>query len=497
MRQRYLSLPLLTLVVLVPNLACKKASFSREEKGRVSSNSDSKKEPVDVSKLPCQLPDAADCPTGNPGGTPGGNPGGTPGGTPGGNPGGTPGGTPDGNPGGTPGGTPGGNPGGTAGGTPGGNPGGTPGGTPGGNPGGTPGGLPQPGGDKEKSVTFEVSCQGSRNTVRPSFDVAEPAGTKLIATFKGELCPEAKRDQRVLFVVDFSGSMGKHDSPITGQQGHPGNDPLVGGTCGRLEAAKKILAKYATAEATNVDMGLIPFSDDIVFDREVNPMSVAEFSAKYLNTNYFCGYVIQYSKYANEPGAISPNRSYGSGTEYGSALSRVERYISEKSVRSTVYFITDGEPNNRNSGITAARRLSRYANLSFFSLLLSHDAANARDILEQITPDREASVARVVDVANAGDITAAVDKFTAPTIVQNSGKAVLSIAPFRNFDLGLIRGAAGDFEPRPNNVWAFTTQPFVLLGRPGRTVRNLVEVSGIGNDGVTYSSTVEINYLIQ
>jgi hypothetical protein len=62
------------------------------------------------------------------------------------------------------------------------------------------------------------------------------------ARVEGEFCPTATNELTVVFVVDYSASMGKHVNKEASEE-REGNDPQIDGSCGRLRAAEAIIAK--------------------------------------------------------------------------------------------------------------------------------------------------------------------------------------------------------------------------------------------------------------
>ena len=92
-----------------------------------------------------------------------------------------------------------------------------------------------------------------------------PPQAKVHAKVKGRFCPQAKNKLTVLFVVDYSGSMGRH-VPVQGQAEIPGNDPQIAGSCGRLRAAQAIVSKIRAEKVPtdSVEIGMVPFAGGII-----------------------------------------------------------------------------------------------------------------------------------------------------------------------------------------------------------------------------------------
>ena len=370
-------------------------------------------------------------------------------------------------------------------------PGGT---TPGGT---TPGDKPTSGGPTQVERVLPIACgNDATNAAKPEFTIEAAQNVKVITTIKGELCPESLGHLRVVFLVDFSASMGRHDTQ-QGRLDHPGHDPMVNATCGRYEAMATIVRKLKpfADKGAQIEVALVPFSDAIVTPYLVAPMPLATFMTAALTAEKVCGHVLQDAgQYASDAGSIAPTSSFSSGTKYEAPFVKAREILSEKVGRGLVYLITDGEPNDPSSGRAAAAALGKLPNVTVNALLLSHDAANAREILAAVTPDASPGDDRIKNVAEADQLKIAIDQFAALKLNPKSGTASLLVPSYNPADLGLVSYADGTTLQAVGNAWKYETQPFVLLGRVGETVVNTVIVRGRGLDGALYQSNVTIQY---
>jgi hypothetical protein len=330
---------------------------------------------------------------------------------------------------------------------------------------------------------------------------------RVVTTVKGEFCPQSTKVLTVLFVVDFSGSMGRH-VPETGGGELAGNDPQVAGSCGRLRAAQAILERIAKTSqpGDKIQLGMMPFAGGIVTNRMIPITDVASFASK-VSKDSFCQYVVQDSSFGYDP--ANPGGMNGASvggllgylgiggvdasTNYSAAFKAAQTILTPVYGRKVAYFISDGQPTSGGAdpimaGVAAGIQLRQSVNnLELNGLYLGAPNVAAEDVLAQVA----GSVDRVRRAENADDLAKEILSFPDATIDSKSGKAFLTVAPYPKNDLGLQYlnkdGARA-------SIWVYETQPFVLLGTPGKSVLNLVEVTALGEDGTSYRAVVKINY---
>lgn len=338
----------------------------------------------------------------------------------------------------------------------------------------------------------------------PPIPIPEPM--KAVARIKGQFCPTSQNKLTVLFVVDYSGSMGRHIEKA-GEQEQAGNDPQVDGSCGRLRAAQAIISKIKSeAKATDtIEIGMVPFAGGIVTNRIMKIQSLAAFEAM-VSKDTFCQYVVQDPSFGYDPanpgGIDGPSGLLGgilgigkvdSSTNYNAAFTAAESLLTGVYGRKVTYFISDGEPTSGGAdpvaaGIYAGKSLRDHVdNLTLNAVLLGNIGPSAQAVLEQVS----GSADRVRRAENASDLATQIALFPDATIDASTGKATLTADPYPRADLGLRY-----LQPDATNakIWVYETQPFVLLGKPGVETLNVVEVTARGADGTSYSSTVKIKY---
>ncbi len=366
------------------------------------------------------------------------------------------------------------------------------------NPGnGTNPNMPKPGiGGGVTNKQFDVRCSQGQDSAIAALELAAPRTQRVEAQIQGEFCPNSTNKLSVLFLVDFSASMGKHKFSGDGKI-YDGNDPLneQTGSCGRLSAAKAVIAKLesmATA-GDDIQVSIIPFAGSVVNERIVSFRSLSAFKNA-LNKDNLCRYVAQGSAYYT-PGYINPSSvGASSSTNYGAAFLAAENALIGRNGQKVVYFISDGEPTSPSNdpvgaGIRAGKNLrDRTTNLTVNGLLLKTRTASAVDVLNQVT----GSPARVKHADQASQLADKILEFGAAAIDERFGSAKIYAHPYPEQFLGLI-----SMKKTSGQVWTYLTQPFVLVGIPGKAVENRVTVYAKGTDGSVHSSIVTIRYTQQ
>jgi hypothetical protein len=350
--------------------------------------------------------------------------------------------------------------------------------------------------------------KGGKDGGKPGTDLPKkdpevlPPQAKVHAKVKGRFCPQAKNKLTVLFVVDYSGSMGRH-VPVQGQAEIPGNDPQIAGSCGRLRAAQAIITKIRAEKVPtdSVEIGMVPFAGGIITNKIISITDLASFEAL-VSKDTFCQYVVQGSSFGYDPvnpgGIEGPAGFLGLGrvdssTNYTAAFTAAQSMLQGVYGRKVTYFISDGQPTSGGAdpvqaGITAGRMLrDSVDNLVLNGLLLGQTGPEALNVLAQVAGSPE----RVRRADNADELAKEILEFPEASIDEQSGRATLTVAPYPAADLGLRYLSKDSNSP---GVWVYETQPFVLLGKPGQVTLNEVLVTAKGSDGSTHSAKVVIRY---
>lgn len=354
---------------------------------------------------------------------------------------------------------------------------------------------PKPGGpDDQDSVTFNLSCDQGQNTIE-EIDFEAPVTTQVTAKVEGEFCPTTSNELTVVFVVDYSGSMGKHVNKDNREE-RAGNDPQIDSSCGRLQAAEAIVAKLNADRSAGdqIRIATVPFAGAVLPSQRIGLTDLDDFGA-HLNKDVFCQYVTQNGFYGYDP--INPGGIDGgaidSSTNYRAAFAATQDLLDAKTGRKVVYFITDGEPTSGGTdpvlaGAQAGADLrATIDNLSVNGLLLGNPDAKAEAVLETVAGSKE----RVRYASDAAQLAAEILLFPDAAIRSATGNATVEVVPNPLTDLGLT-------SMRPDTardmVWIYATQPFILAGLPDRAVDNVITVTALGQDGSTHRQTVRIRY---
>ena len=121
------------------------------------------------------------------------------------------------------------------------------------------------------------------------------------------------------------------------------------------------------------------------------------------------------------------------------------------------------------------------------ALLLGNIGPGAEQVLQQVAGAPE----RVRKAQDASQLADDILKFGDASIDESTGKALLSVEGYPTANLGLKYLQQ---DPAQAGIWIYETQPFVLLGKPGVEVLNVVDDTAQGKDGSTHASQVKIRY---
>ncbi len=352
------------------------------------------------------------------------------------------------------------------------------------------------------------------------------------ASVTGRFCPgtqekRLKETIKIVFLVDFSGSMGRHRPmreyyqslglsvpEMVSTEDADGNDPWglyntstgQRETCGRFEAANRILSAYAQHE--NIEVAVIPFASNVITNANyVRPLS--PLGGNPMPIQSFCSYIQaeNHPDYPPSTGAIPAITGLDLNarqdmTNYQAAFQRAQQELSRQYGRKLVYFITDGQPTITNAGfnpdldqtaaasIAAGQALRDMPNLDLHAVVLGIQNPKTTEIFEAITksPDFIHSVESVTDfIYYPKDYP--LGEFDISLNTQTAA-ANLWVKPYDPQNLNLVR-----FDKINSvNEWEWQTQKFTLLGIPGQSVDNLVRVSAQDEFGFTLESEVIIRY---
>lgn len=358
----------------------------------------------------------------------------------------------------------------------------------------------------------DLSCETTQDkTIKVSpnetADVKVQDDARVVMNVKGRFCPTVSDNLTVLFIIDFSGSMGPN-TPDEGNmtfQAATGNDPrtMIGATksCGRLQAVEAILAKFKAGD--KVTIGTVTFASNIVESHTTNLVDAESFKSTRLaeasKLNNFCSYIPPDASFASQEMAVSGGPVGASATNYAAAFNRAYDLLRNVKGRKAVYFITDGRPTAGGgdpvaAGKNAADKLKTIENLYFNAFFLQNKQSGLQedkqgfDNLVQTIGAPE----RVVRVDSAAQLAVEVGKDQAASFDPGQIKASLTVEPYQpEADLKVLSFAQDPANPK---AWVFETQTFVLLGKDDEVYPHLVKVSAKAKDGTTHTSLVKILY---
>jgi hypothetical protein len=324
--------------------------------------------------------------------------------------------------------------------------------------------------------------------------IAVTPSSKVAMTIKGKFCPETKNRLTVLFVVDFSGSMGHHLQTPSNRESL-GNDPLTAGSCGRLRAAQALLNKIKSEKAAQdeVMVGMVPFAGGILTERLISLRSLEEFAATATVDN-LCSFVVQEARQVGRPdypgGVTSPG--VDASTNYRAAFTAAQSLLQGVYGKKQLYFVSDGEPTSGGqdpiaAGVTAGESLRQTVDNITMNALILGNVPTAQTVLERVVGSAE----RVKTADTADQLAEKILDFPPPSIDESTGRATLAVLPYNPADLGLQSLVR---DPASRAIWTWETQPFYLVGKPGEEVINEVVVTAQGRDGSTYKSQVRVRY---
>jgi hypothetical protein len=357
----------------------------------------------------------------------------------------------------------------------------------------------------------DLSCETtSDKTIRVSpndnADIKVKDDARVVMNVKGRFCPTVSDNLTVLFIIDFSGSMGPNtpDQSNMTFQAAAGNDPRImagaAKSCGRLQAVEAILAKFKAGD--NVNVGTVTFAGDIVASHSTAPMDAQTFRTTRLaeasKLSNFCSYIAPDASFANQEMAVA-NANVNGATNYAAAFNRAYDFLRNVKGRKAVYFITDGRPTAGGNdpvaaGKTAAAKLKTIENLYFNAFFLQNKQSGLQedkigfDNLVQTIGAPE----RVVRVDSAAQLAVEVGKDQVASFDPAQIKASLTIEPYEpEADLKVLSFAQDPANPK---AWVFETQTFVLLGKGDDVYTHQVKVSAKAKDGTVHTSLVKILY---
>ena len=316
-------------------------------------------------------------------------------------------------------------------------------------------------------VSVRCEIDGSYN--RDNQEIPVPTDKKSVKLeVTGEFCPQAPANLTVMFLIDFSLSMyNKAESR--------GNDQLVDGSCGRLDAAKAIIERTQRTTKllkANVQAGLVGFSTDIVGTIDLKDIN----------------------KFENDlvPGNFCSGKSR---TNYRAAFETAEEMLEDVEGAKVVYFITDGLPSvggdapagleeeHQTAGKDAAASLrENISNLTLNTVYLGNTFEDIDVDPESVLEDLTGDASRVKIVATADKLAEEILELESPPVELDTTTVK---ARFENGIDQPIPVEITSFKPSSRDeVWSFETKPFEPFAADEGEPELIIEA--LGTDGETY-----------
>ena len=317
--------------------------------------------------------------------------------------------------------------------------------------------------DKQDPLTVELKSKADRKI-----------------KINGEFCPKSYGKLNVLFVVDFSGSMGPH-------MGLPGSDPgsFFTQSCGRRKAVESIIAKLKADMRANddINVGLIQFGNDA---RVAQPLSkIASFENSAISYRSLCG-------------------SNLGATNYEAALKRTKESLANIDGNKVVFFVSDGLPTaylggdpsvseeeiSKQKGQEAAKELATETqNLSLNVVYLSGENKNdSISYLAELTGDKN----RVKVADNAELLAEKIVELSIPSVLIN--KETISAELVFGTQKKAIKIVKIEEDATRPSVWVFESEEFTALGKTGSEALNQISIKVMDSAKVEHKQRIDIKF---
>ena len=322
------------------------------------------------------------------------------------------------------------------------------------------------------------------------------AADELQVNLDGEFCSgrvsKTMRRTTVLFVIDGSGSMTI-------------NDPLRGGSCGRLQAVEALVDRFKVFMNDGVDLGLQVFGD---LSETVSVPVAMNRTFDFLKPALVC-------------------RDDLKGTNYQASLSEARKAIQGVEGQKLVYFITDGLPTVSGTtpadlkvpslpspsvtdlsntplgsvykqGLDAGIRLREVSDVALYALFLQPRSVggsnsvvveNPEDYLKKVVGDE----ARFRLASSAWELAEKISEFDTPNMLGVKASSATAVLEAENFSTKTLQVKSVSASGIPG-VWKFSLEPFVLFSRPGRSVVNTVRIKVMSDQGNILETVAQIEF---
>lgn len=333
------------------------------------------------------------------------------------------------------------------------------------------------GSDSNKTKDIEsaaTACDADRQYVEKDLAVKIKKDKDAEMVLTGEFCPQAPAELNIVFLVDFSLSM--YNKAVDPKRG---NDQVVNGSCGRLDAANAIIERHKKNVADQnaaIRVGVIQFATDLVGEL---PLTNLDEMDDERTVDNFCRGI--------------------NGTNYKAAFDAATDMLKDEPGSKVVYLISDGlpteggdaargfDPKHREAALKAADGLRKsVSNLTYNTVFLGDLAALEEEagfdpmgFLVELTEDED----RVKVVSKAEDLTKGILALEPPAVDLDlsTAEAIVSADGAEDKEIGFeFFLAHADKE----QVWSFRTNHFAAF--PGTDLNTKLTIRANDKRGVKY-----------
>lgn len=327
---------------------------------------------------------------------------------------------------------------------------------------------------KDGDRVIDAPCSAEQD--EKVIEVTHNGSTQDSFQVKAEWCLKGKQVGRLklMFLVDLSGSM-------------KDNDPMVGGSCGRLDGARALVERIQSVKRDTdvVEVAAVTFGSEARPASDFIPLD--DFVKTKMNADIFCDAVDQ--------------------TNYSGALEVAADLIQTSGDTETpvvAYLLSDGLPslgtersqedfvNTERSAIDSARVLLGLGNVSLNAVYLQSASVAGTTSPEAYLGDLTGSPDKVKIVSNAEDLGASITTFELPAAKASAAAASATLTGAGDACRIPVKSVKDD--PNDRNKVVVTTKRFKLSeDGDDPTSRYTIKLKVDAADGSVRQKTIVIN----
>ncbi len=324
-----------------------------------------------------------------------------------------------------------------------------------------------------EAATIACSKESKYTEEELRIGVKEDKSAKILVN--GEFCPQAPARLSIVFLIDFSLSM------YNEKEGR-GNDPVVNGSCGRLDAARAIINSHKQNIAdvdAKITASVVQFSSTL--EGKIEPTPLEDFKDE-LTTKNFC--------------------QGTTNTNYKVAFETATEMLRDVNGTKVVYLISDGmpteggggarenAPRHRDAAQEAADDMRKELKLLTYNTVylgnihdLEEENFDPKAFLEELTGAPE----RVKLVEKAENLAAEILKLEKPPVDIDTDNVTAELTADgvepRAINVGLFKAHATKAE-----TWTFATEEFHAF--PGKKSASRLKLNAVDKNGEVYTLTM-------